>query len=141
MCSPRARIRTPSCQAPCASAGEGAVQQVYRLDCNSILVVGFAPLASTWGGQLQASFMLQLLNATVPSPCGDVFAGTNATSTVQIRCALHPSSSGSLQGQHGSCWKPPRHMCRRCLAGSHEGDVRLNLTWLHACPHLMRRST
>ena len=72
------------------------MQQVYRLDCSTLLVLGYAPLASTLARQV--SFTLQLLNASVPSPCGDVFAGASLTATVQTRCAFV-----SLSGRHMLC--------------------------------------
>ncbi len=68
-----------------AAAGSGAVQKVSRLDCNTLLVVGYLPPPGSPAAQI--GLTLALINGSLPSPCGDTFEGASLTASMPARCA------------------------------------------------------
>ena len=69
-----------------ACAGVGAVQKVVRLDCSTVLVVGYLPPPASDAHEI--TFTLALINGTMPSPCGNTFAGASMTASVAVRYEL-----------------------------------------------------
>jgi hypothetical protein len=82
---------------------------VSRLDCATVLVTGYVSPASYAAKETQVT--LNLLNGTVNSPCGGAFTSAEASTTVQMRWALHLYSGSQ------ACTKMPA-LVRASLAGT-----------------------